>query len=285
MPNQIISIVLPIYNEQDAVIETIEKIKVVMNKTKYPFEIIAVNDCSKDSTKEKLKTINNITGINSITNCGYGASIKKGIKESIGDKILIIDADSTYPVESIPSLLEHINTYDMVVGSRTGTNVHIPFLRRPAKWFLNNFASYLANSKIPDLNSGLRIFNKDIALRFWNLFPERFSFTSTITMACLTNGYTVKYVPIDYAKRSGKSSISPIKDFIRFTSLLLRLTLYFRPLKVFVPCSLLMFIVGLTKGYIDFSRNGQVGSIAVTLTIAAIQIGFLGLIAEMINKK
>ena len=161
---------------------------------------------------------------------------------------MITDADGTYPVEEIPSLLKWTDRYDMVVGARTGEIVKIPFLRRPAKWFLRKLASYLAKTKIPDLNSGLRVFKKDIALKYWKLFPDGFSFTSTITMACLTNNYDVKYIPINYYKREGKSTIHPIRDFIGFNNLLLRLVIHFSPLRVFIPFALLLFLV-VNAGY------------------------------------
>jgi glycosyltransferase involved in cell wall biosynthesis len=286
MENINISIIIPVYNEAKSVKGTIDAIKnIIRDMNRYNFEIITINDCSKDNSKEILDKIEGIEVIHNITNKGYGASLKKGIKKSRGEWILITDADGTYPIDAIPSLIKYINKYDMVVGSRTGKISNIPLLRKPAKWFLNMFASYLAQTKIPDLNSGLRIFKKDIALRFWNLFPERFSFTSTITMACLTNGYDVKYVPINYYKRKGKSSIHPIKDFIGFNNLLVRLTIHFRPLKVFIPSSLILFLLGFIKAVIDYNNNSYIGSAAVATILTSIQIGFLGIIAEMINKK
>jgi glycosyltransferase involved in cell wall biosynthesis len=280
-----ISIIIPVYNEEKTISSIIEKIKNIISDLKYDFEIITINDCSKDKSGSLLDNIEGIRTIHHTRNKGYGASLKKGISEAKGDWILITDADGTYPIEDIPKLIKFIDKYDMVVGARTGEIVKIPFLRRPAKWFLNKFAGYLANYKIPDLNSGLRIFKKEIALKYWNLFPDGFSFTSTITMACLTNGYDVKYIPINYYKRKGKSAIHPLKDFIGFNNLLIRLIIHFRPLRVFIPSAIILFSLGLIKGIIDFNNNGYIGSLAITSTLTAIQIGFLGLIAEMINKK
>ena len=111
---------------------------------------------------------------------------------------MIIDADGTYPTNYVSELLSQVPEYDMVVGAR---KKYRPVLGRPAKWFLNKFVSYLTSSKVFDLNSGMRIFKKEIPLNFWNLFPERFSFSSTLTMACLTNGYSLKNVKIDYNKQ------------------------------------------------------------------------------------
>ncbi len=222
---QKISIIIPVYNEEKAVKETIESLKEVMSSIKnYDYEIITVDDCSKDKSGEILDKINGIKVLHNKPNRGYGASLKRGIEEARGDWILIIDADGTYPTQEIHSLVKYLDHYDMVVGARNKKNVNTPLLRRIPKWFLNKFAGFLVRKKIPDLNSGLRVFNKNRCLEFWNLYPDRFSFTSTITMAFLSKGYKIKYIPINYFKRKGKSSISPF-DFYNFTNLLLKMTL------------------------------------------------------------
>ncbi len=280
-----ISIVIPVYNEEKTVSFTLRKIKETIKDLDYNFEIIAVDDFSKDKSKEILKKIKGIRVIEHTKNKGYGGALKTGIKEAKSKWILITDADGTYPIKDIPRLLNYIDKYDMVVGARIGKKVSIPLLRRPAKWFLRKLASYLANTKIPDLNSGLRIFKKKIAVRFWDLFPQGFSFTSTITMACLTNNYEVKYITINYNKRKGKSTIHPIKDFVGFNSLLLRLVTYFNPMKVFVPIALILFVGSLVKGFIDYLGVGHVGSASVAFFLAAIQISLLGLVSELIIKR
>ena len=279
-----VSVLIPVYNEQGAVSETIELIKNIMSQTDYDYEIIAVDDCSNDNSGKILDQINGIRVIHHIQNKGYSAALKTGIKAAKGDWIVITDADGTYPIEDIPKILRYMGKYDMVVGSRTGKQVKIPLIRKPPKWFLNRMATYIAGRKIPDLNSGLRAFKKEVALRFWNLFPEGFSFTSTITLACMTNNLDVKYIPINYHKRKGKSSMKA-KHFMMFCSLLTRMTMYFRPLKIFIPIAAILFIIGFGKGAFDFVTGGKVGVAAVTVVLAAIQIGFLGLLAELIIKR
>lgn len=239
MKNKLISIILPAYNEEKTLKETVERVKKVMSGIGYKYEIIAVNDCSKDNSGLILDKIKGIKVIHHIVNKGYSSSLKTGIKNAKGNWIVITDADGTYPVEDIPKLLKYIDNYDMVVGARVAKHVKIPILRKPAKWLLNKVGNYVTSRKIPDLNSGLRVFKKELALEFWNLFPERFSFTITITMVSLTNGYDVKYIPINYYKRKGKSTIHPFKDFLGFGRILLKMALFFKPLKVFVPFSLL----------------------------------------------
>jgi len=131
----------------------------------------------------------------------------------------------------------------MVVGARTGNKVHIPLIRKPAKWLIGKLANFLTEVKIPDLNSGLRIMRKEMVLKYMNILPSGFSFTLTITMAALTNDYRVKYIHIDYLKRVGSSKISPIKDMLNFLTLLVRTSLYFNPMKIFMLFSLILFLL------------------------------------------
>jgi len=282
--NDLISVVVPVFNEERAVASTIKHLKEVMDKSGYDYEVIAVNDGSKDRSQEILNKINGIKVINHPYNLGYSASLKDGIKHAKGNYILITDADGTYPIKEIPNLLEHIDKYDMVVGERRKENV--PLLRRPAKSIISKLANFVSGKKIPDINCGLRIFKKDIALKFWNLFPSGFSFTITITLACLTNEYTVKYVPISYFKRKGKSTIHPIKDFVNFINLIARIVTYFNPFKVFFSVSILLFLIGLlvflyTKFYI-----GLVADITViVILLSSLQIFLIGLVADLIAKK
>lgn len=163
-----ISVIIPAYNEGLTIGETLTKIKFYMRKVKN--EIIVINDCSTDNTGEILGKIKGIRVITHEENKGYGASIKDGILNSSGEWILITDADGTYTPESISSVIKNRDQFDMVVGARIGKDVNIPFVRKIGKGIVNKFADYIAKEKIPDLNSGLRIFRKDIAIRFFDLF-------------------------------------------------------------------------------------------------------------------
>jgi len=282
--NDLISVVVPVFNEERAVASTMKQLKEVMDKTAYDYEIIAVNDGSKDKSIEILKEINGIKVISHPYNLGYSASLKDGIKHAKGNLILITDADGTYPIREIPNLLKHIDKYDMVVGNRKTDNV--PLLRKPAKFMIAKLGNFISGKKIPDINCGLRIFKKDIALRFWNLFPSGFSFTITITLACLTNEYTVKYVPISYFKRVGKSTIHPIKDFVNFINLIARITTYFNPFKVFFSVSILLFLTGLFIFLYTGLYIGRIADITViVILLSSLQVFLIGLVADLIVKK
>jgi glycosyltransferase involved in cell wall biosynthesis len=278
-----LSVIIPVYNEEKIVNQVIEYLKRELVKIpELEYEIIAINDASTDKSEIAIKSITEIQLINHKQNKGYGASLKTGIKNAKFEWIMIIDADGTYPTSSIPELLNCVPEYDMVVGAR---KKYRPAIGRPAKWFLNKFAGYIANTKVVDLNSGMRIFKKEIPLNFWNLFPERFSFSSTLTMVCLTNGYSLKNIKIDYLKRNGKSKLKPFKSFKKFIKLIVKLALYFNPLKVFIPLSLLLFFAGLfifvysaifLPKILDFTT-------AICM-VSSIQMLAIGMVADLIIK-
>jgi glycosyltransferase involved in cell wall biosynthesis/uncharacterized membrane protein YbhN (UPF0104 family) len=227
-----ISVVIPAFNEEGAVQRQIEEVHAAIRHTRRPYEIIVVDDGSTDRTAERAAT-QEIRLIRRDRKYGYGSALKAGIAEAKFDWILILDADGTYPSAAIPQLLEHLPDADMVIGARTGKIVQSPLMRRGPKWVLRQYASYLAGQHIPDLNSGMRVMRKAVVERFLDLLPSGFSFTTTITLAMISNGYRVIYKPIDYFKRVGTSKIRPV-DFFRIFALITRLMLLFRPMRLLV---------------------------------------------------
>jgi glycosyltransferase involved in cell wall biosynthesis len=219
-------------------------------------------------------------------NKGYGAALKSGIRKSKYDIIAITDADGTYPIDEIPKLYEQMKDCDMVVGARTGKKVKIPLMRRPAKWFLARLANYLAEYRIPDLNSGLRLFRKGDVTRLFGILPKGFSFTTTLTLAMLTNDMQVKFIPIDYMQRKGKSKIRPIRDTLNFIQLIVRTVLYFNPLKIFVPMALLLFLLSLGIFlYSTFAMERILDTTVSILFVASVQMLSIGMIADIIDKR
>jgi glycosyltransferase involved in cell wall biosynthesis len=286
-----VSIVVPAYNEEHglgAVLTQLSAIQAQISAAGQPVEIIVVDDGSADGTAEVAHQHKGITLIRHHVNRGYGAALKTGIRHAKGDWVCITDADGTYPNERIPELVERAITgdFDMVVGGRTGENVAIPLRRRPAKWVIGKLANFVAGEPIPDLNSGLRIFDRAAALRFFGILPDGFSFTTTITLGMLTNGYLIDYMPIDYHARVGSSKIRPIQDTLNFVQLVVRIALYFKPLKVFVPFSMALFLLALVWAAFSKVALGRLADVT-TLVIAmtAIQVFMLGMLAELINQR
>ena len=276
-----VTLLIPAYNEEKGIGAVLDAVK----RLNLPGEIIIIDDGSTDRTWEVVQA-SGLKVIRHDVNRGYGQALKSGILAAQHDIVVITDADGTYPNEEIRNLLSHMDNHDMVVGARTGESVRIPLIRRPAKKMLNLLANYLAGVNIPDLNSGLRVFRKDLAREFFHMLPAGFSFTTTITLAMLSNGYRVKYVSINYHQREGRSKINPIRDTLGFASLIVRTTLYFNPLKVFMPLSGLVGL--LAVGLLFYSKYvlGKVMDISViVLLTAALQIAVIGMLADLIDKR
>jgi len=280
-----LSIVIPVFNEKKAIISTIEGIHQCMKETGINYEIIIVNDGSTDETKAYLEPYNETFRIiEHAKNKGYGAALKTGIKNSTYDIIAITDADGTYPYENIPSMFKEIHKYNMIVGQRSFKA--LPLITKPAKWCISKLANYLAERKIPDINSGLRIFWKKDALRFFNIIPSGFSFTTTITLAMLTNNLEVKYWPIEYNQRKGKSKIRPFYDTINFIQLIIRTIMYFNPLKIFIPLALILILLAI--GVFVYSLcclPYLLNTTVAILFISAIQVLAIGMLADLIDKR
>jgi len=217
-------------------------------------------------------------------NRGYGASLKTAIRQARFPILVITDADGTYPFEDLPRLLDCLADADMVVGARTGEKVAIPLVRRPAKWLLSVLANRLSGVVIPDLNSGFRIFRKEGVTHYFHILPNRFSFTTTLTLAMLADGYRVRYVPIDYHKREGQSKIKPF-DAIGFFILILRTISYFNPLRIFAPIFLMLLLLAIGKSAYDIFWLGNITDTTTLLWLMSLQVLLIGLVADLVVKR
>lgn len=283
-----LSIIIPTYNEESSIVDVVAQVIDIMRKSEILYELIVVNDGSSDNTLKVLTESNfRFRLIRHEFNEGYGAALKTGIKNAFYEHIALIDADGTYPANNIPKMLQCMKeyNYDMVVGARTGKKVNIPISRRPAKWIINKIAHYLSGREIPDLNSGLRIIKKGLVKKYMHILPNGFSFTTTITLAALTDGGRVGYIPIDYHKRDGKSKIRPIADTFNFITLIIRTVMYFNPLRIFVPLSLVLFIASFLTSLYRAVYGRGFGVISIILFVSAIQVLTTGMIADLVDKR
>jgi glycosyltransferase involved in cell wall biosynthesis len=290
MPDSGLTIVVPVYNEVRAIERSIADLIAIKQNAGFDVEVVLVDDGSEDGTQEVLlrETGVGFQMIRHSENRGYGASLKSGLAAAQHQYVAITDADGTYPNHRIVEFYEKAvrDNLDMVVGARTGENVHIPFIRRPAKWVLNRLANYLTRKRIPDLNSGLRVMRRDAVREFLGILPDGFSFTTTITLAFLTSNRSVHFEPIDYHHREGKSKIRPIYDTLNFLQLILRTVLYFDPMKVFLPACILFVSFSVLWGgisWVVFDRFADVSTLLLFLT--GIQLAAIGLLADLINRR
>lgn len=281
------SVIVPIYNEAEGLADFVSDLRTKLKDE--PYELILVDDGSTDQTKTILDRLDNSQSIcfTHDSNRGYGAALKTGIKNAHTEIIVIIDSDGTYPIEDIPKLVGLLEKDDaMVVGARVGADVNIPLVRRPAKFILSMVANYLTRTKIPDLNSGLRVMRKDIVQKFFNILPNNFSFTTTITLAVLTNHMKINYVPINYHKRQGRSKIRPINDTLNFIQLIIRTVLYFEPLRIFIPFSLSLFILGVSIFFIGvFYFSVYLDTTSAIIISTSVIVMTVGMLADLIDKK
>lgn len=276
-----LAVIIPAFNEAAGIERTLEVVRDVLGAFPGSAEILVVDDGSTDGTGAKASA----SGARVVThawNRGYGAALKTGILATTAPAILIMDADCTYEPGAIPRLYARLDQADMVVGARKLSSAGVAWVRRPGKWMLNRFASYLVGRHIPDLNSGQRVMRRETVLRYMHLCPSGFSFTSTITLAMLANGHNVLYEPIEYAKRSGQSKIRA-SHFASFILLVVRAMVLFNPLKVFLPAGLVVFLIGVAKLVEDvYLRN--LSETAVMAFLSAITIWAVGLLADMISR-
>ncbi len=230
------TLIIPVYNEIDAINQMLERIS-YFSGVHEDWYILIVDDGSDDGTETELRGYENprVKIIRHKVNRGYGAALKTGVKLSKTKFIGIIDADGTYPFESFKELERYDEEYPMVVGARTTKDAAIPLIKKIPKFFIRKFAGYVTGKKIPDFNSGMRIFHRDLAIKLINYLPDGFSFTTTITVASAANNIPIKYVPIRYKERIGKSKIKPIKDTLNFLILIAKLGIYYQPFKIYGP--------------------------------------------------
>jgi len=287
MDNEIefLSIIIPVYNEEKGIGETLGAINTVLSDRGISYEIIVVNDGSTDGTDDVLKKFNEIILISRKRNRGYGFSLKEGIKKARGEWILICDADGSYPIEEMPFLINESSGYDMTIGERSGKKVHLGVFNRIGKLLLRTLIFALTSNWIKDINSGFRIFNKDLAFSYWGLFPDGFSFTTTLTVAALIEQCKVKTVSINYSKRLGKSKIRPFRDFTNFTILILKIVSFFKPMRFYLPVSIFFLIASILRAMRDITVVSSIGSVAVMFFMISMQAFFFGLLADLIVNK
>ena len=280
-----LDIVIPAYNEEQSIADTVSKVRAVLDPADVDYGIIVVDDGSRDGTARIADDLD-VTFLRHRSNRGYGAALKTGINHSTAEFIGIVDADGTYPIERLPDLYQTVceTGSDHVIGARTGANVH----DSPGRWVARRvlrLIAWLATGRwIPDLNSGMRVFSRELAHQYWALYPNGFSFTTTITIASLQSRADVRFVPIDYFERAGKSHIKPVKDFWRFFALILRVSFIYAPLRFFVIPGALLLVAGLTISVVQvFGEQGLADSAVITTLVGA-QLLLNGLLAESLAR-
>ena len=278
-----VSIVLVVFNEVGHLVDEIERIRKSMDDSIYSYEIIVVDDGSTDGSSEKLREVEGIRLLQFGQNRGAGSVRKFGTLSARGEIVVWTDVDMTYPNDSIPDLVCQLGGWDQVVGARTSEQGTAKLMRMPAKLLIRRLAQYLTGTKIPDLNSGFRAFRRVVADQFLYLLPKGFSCVTTLTMAFLTNGYSVKFVPIEYFPRSGESKFHWWRDSKRYLLQVVRMTLMWEPMRVLGPPAALLGLIGTGKLVYDLiDKEFRVATNTLVLLGIAFAIGLLGMLADML---
>jgi len=282
-----VSVVLPCFNERDHVELEVKRIRAALEGAGLSYELICVDDGSTDGTREALQAIAGIRTILLPRNQGSGTARRIGTQQARGRVVVWTDADLTYPNERIPELVAELDdTYDQVVGARRTEAGSYKLLRVPAKWAIRKLAAYLTSTPIPDLNSGLRVFKRSVAQPYLRLLPPGFSCVTTITLAFLSNGHPIKYVPVDYVKRAGRSKFHPFRDAYNYILQVLRMVMYFNPLRVLMPVGLTLLAATGIKLVADLIRYDlHVAGSTVLVGLAAFNIMAIALLADLVVRR
>jgi glycosyltransferase involved in cell wall biosynthesis len=275
------SVIIPAFNEEEGLKTLLPCLFDALVASQKIFEVVVVDDGSTDATA-RLCSEFPIRLLTHRTNKGYGASLKTGVRGAAYDLIVMMDADGQHDPADVLRVVDLAEDFDMVVGAR-GASSHAPALRKPGKFVLRVVANYLAGMKIPDLNSGLRAFQRDLVERFVHILPNGFSFTTTLTLASLKENYRVGWMPIVVNRRAGVSTVHPLRDGYNTFILILRTIVLFDPLKVFLPPALLLGIFGAAFSAYGIWRYQSFPETGVLVIISAIILFFMGILADSIS--
>jgi len=285
-----ISIILPAFNEEKAIKKSIENINNVMKKSKIsPYEILVIDDGSSDKTYKHAKETN-ARVIKNPHNLGYGSSLKKCIDLAKYENLIISDADLTYPAESIPELIKKKKEgYDMVVGQRTGRHYRESPIKLPFRIILRFLVEYVAERKIPDINSGFRIFDRSTAKKYFSHLCDTFSFTTSLTLAYMMNSKFVHYIPIKYFEREGNTKVRLLRDSIRTLQYIIEAVIFYNPMKMFMLLSVFLILMGflllLLGAFSSLNIFYILGVSSIIISLLTICMGFLAVLLKQIMIK
>lgn len=277
MKDESVTVVLPAYNEEENIGATISQLRHL-----YPgFEILVVDDGSTDQTSEIARQ----AGARVLPhpyNIGNGAAVKTGLRNAGGEWVVLMDADGQHDPVDIAGLLQYKDDYDMVVGARSKGS-ETTWHRDLANRVFNQLATYVTKFKVKDLTSGFRLVKRETAEKFIYLLPNTFSYPSTITLAYLRSGRSVKYVSINTRARKGKSKIKLAQDGVRFFLIITKIATLFSPLRVFLPVSCFFFSTGIFYYLYTFITEHRFTNMSALLLISSVIIFMIGLVSEQIT--
>jgi len=273
-----ISVVIPVYNEAQAIGETVRSILECVPDA----EVLVVDDGSTDESARVAREAGAYVWSHPY-NIGNGAAVKTGIRLASGHKVVLMDGDGQHDPKDIPRLLEAAETYDMVVGARD-MGSHANHFRFTANQVYNLIARYATQFPVKDLTSGFRVISRETVIPYLYLLPNSFSYPTTLTLAYLRSGRTLLYLPIQAKKRQGRSKIKLFRDGTRFLLILVKLITLFSPMRIFLPVSFLFFVLGIVNYAFTFYASGRFTNMSALMLITSVIVFMIGLVSEQITQ-
>ena len=278
--NPEVTVVIPVYNEEVGIQKLLDKI--IELKLNEVYEILVINDGSSDHSLEIIKKYP-VKVYSHNANKGYGAALKTGIRKAHGDKVIILDSDGQHNPDQIRVLAGLLDEYEMVIGTRDKESFQVK-TRQLGKRLIRWVGEFLVEQKLPDYNSGYRGFNRELIKGMLHIMPNGFSFSTTSTLAFLKEGYSIGTIPIRVEERVGRSSnVKFFKDGAKTLMLIMRIIMLFNPLKIFLPASIFITLVGIAYGIDGYLIAKRFSNGAIVVTILGMFVFFIGLVADQIS--
>lgn len=280
-----VSVLIPAYNEAASVRSTVERVHEVLDEAAVEHEIIVIDDGSTDGTAEEA-WIPGVRVLEHPANAGYGRALKTGLREATSEWIVITDADGSYPIDMLPTLIRDVPDFDMVVGARTGRNYRGSLTKWWGRKILEWMVHFVTGVWVPDVNSGLRVFRRSIAVENIRRIGNGFSFTTTLTLAMLLESHFVRYVPIEYHPRVGETKVKMGRDMLRTLQILVMAIIVYNPIKLFLSLSYVALLCLVPCIVLDVLTAGgvHVGVIVALLVGAALGLFALGLVTDVVRR-
>ena len=282
------SIVIPAFNESEAILDQLEIINENITKHKINAEIIIVDDGSTDDTLKKIRKLkyDNFNIVENISNLGYGKSIKKGVQTAKNENIIIVDCDMSYPFEKINDLIDNYEKgYDLVIAERKNLSALDGQFKRILRYTFKIIVNYISGNKVPDPNSGFRIFKRQIFLKHQNIISDGFSMSTSSLLTFIFERSPIKFIPINLNERVGNSKIKLSRDTLRMLQTVIQVCLHFNPIKIFISLFLFFFSLAFILFLIDYFVVSNLIYYKIFFGFFGLQFLCFGFIAEILRKK
>lgn len=283
LENYPFSVVVPVYNEESGIEQTLSAL--CSEDALAQAEIIVVDDGSTDRTSEIIKTFPQIKLVHHFFNHGYGSAIQTGTRAARGEYVIWFDGDGQHRVEDLVLVAKTLmtNQFEYCIGVR-GDSSYEESNRKFGKWMIRQAVQFAVGQTVPDFNSGLRGFRRDVLMQYLHLLPKGFGASTLTTLLMIEGSHYGEIVPITVNRRLGKSTVKQFRDGIRTLQIILHIVLLFKPLQFFGLIGGIFILLG---GIYGVAKAMLIGLgfpvLASLLIILGVQSFFFGLLCDQIS--